>query len=888
MITSQNYKLPLKKASFPIWLLVIYFALIPGIIIGGYLFYRTESHQLQNSAEQSLQSIGQLKVDQIVQWRSERMGDAYLIMESSGIEATVSLPDIQKGFYKKFINVKEHYHYSDILLADTLGKVLSSTGNEATLLSFETLQALKLSFEGRKPIIADLHYSKFPKGIPQMEIAVPLLDTKNNKPFGAIILSIDARQYLYTLLQKWPVPVRTSETLIVRREGDRVLFLNELRHQKNTALKFSLPLTYKNTPAIMAAMGKEGIIKGIDYRGKSVIAMLKHIPDSPWYMVAKIDTDEAFATGYYRGGLIFAITLLLLASVLASTALFWKNRQKAYYEALYQSEFEKRALQKHFEYLVKYANDIIILADGNLRIVEINDRALEEYGYSRAEITRLFLYDLIAEGDYDRFYERLRTLKEETSYLREGMHKRKDGSLFQVEISGRYIDIEGIYYYQGIIRDITARKLIEEELKNTHEELRVKYNELKASEEELTASFEEIQSAEEELAIQNEELRTSKERAEESDRLKTAFLQNMSHEIRTPMNAIVGFSQLMEENLYNPLKIKEFSQIITNRSSDLLFLINEILEVSRIETGQIRIKEQNCDVNHLLDELYSFFVNYKNQIGKDLIKLDYRKIINHESIIATDMVKFKQIFINLIQNSLKYTLMGQVTFGYEGQENGYLVFFVSDTGIGIPEDKYKLIFERFMQINPGPDTLKEGLGLGLSIVKGLVTLLGGKIWLKSELNRGTTFYFTMPDNGASLEEKNDQFMISSKEEYFWKDKAFLIVEDEPSNQEYFKELFAGRGARVIFVSTGKEAIEVILFGSKVDLILMDIGLPDMSGLEAAKKIKAIKPYIPIIAQTAYAMENDREQSFAAGCDGYISKPIFAKNLFNLISSYVPS
>lgn len=879
-----------QKTNIPVWLFVTYLLLVPGIITGGYIFYKTQSQQLQENAESALKSIAQSKVDQIVQWRSERMGDAYLLMETTQITASMEFESKKKYLLREFNTLKQLYHYKEIWLTDSLGKTLISTENVSASISPETFLALSSAFKKHTPVIADLHINPAQGNYPQMDIAVPLFDSPGNKtrPSGAIILCIDARQYLYPLLKTWPVPEQTSETLIARKEGNRVLFLNELRHRKHTALTFSIPLTAVNTPAVMAVTGNEGIYKGIDYRGKKVLAMLKHIPDSPWFMVTKIDTNEAFALIRYRAGFIFALTLLLLILGLTVITLFWKQGQKSHYKALYQSELEKQIILKHFEYLVKYANDIIILTNDKLQIIEINNRALEEYGYTRDEIKNLSLLNMIAEEDKDHFHTRLSDLKEKASYIREGLHRRKDGTVFPVETSGRYIEIDGTHYYQGIIRNITERKQAEEALNKAHEELSIQYNELKAAEEELAASFEEIQSAEEELAIQNEELLTSKERAEESDRLKTAFLQNMSHEIRTPMNAIMGFSNLLKEHARSPQKITEFSDIITSRSSDLLSIINEVLEVSRIETGQLRVNAQECNMNHLLEELYSFFKNYKAQTGKDNIDLECKKITGCESNIVTDMVKFKQVFINLIQNALKYTFEGKITFGFEGVENGHLVFFVSDTGKGIPDDKFTKIFDRFMQIDPHPSSSKAGLGLGLSIAKGLVTLLGGKIWLTSKLNQGSIFYFTIPQKTASVKEITDTPAATSTEvEYMWNDRTFLIVEDDTANQEYFKEIFGNR-ASVIFTNTGKEAIDLILFGAKIDLILMDIRLPDMSGFEATRKIKSIKPFIPVIAQTAYAMESDRENSYAAGCDGYISKPIISKELFTLISNYIPS
>jgi len=242
----------------------------------------------------------------------------------------------------------------------------------------------------------------------------------------------------------------------------------------------------------------------------------------------------------------------------------------------------------------------------------------------------------------------------------------------------------------------------------------------------------------------------AKEKAEESERLKTAFLQNMSHEIRTPLNAIMGFSELLTENFDNKTNLESYAAIINQRSSDLLEIINDILDISRIESGQLTVPIEECNLSSLFEELLAFFTEYQKRIDKPHVKLILKSFTQGENVILTDSVKLKQIFINLIGNAFKFTNEGKIEVGYRFDNNDKLLFYVSDTGVGIPIDKQALVFDRFTQLQQGKSNIIGGTGLGLSIVKGLVGLLGGEIFLESEPSKGSTFSFTLPYKLSSL------------------------------------------------------------------------------------------------------------------------------------------
>jgi signal transduction histidine kinase len=401
---------------------------------------------------------------------------------------------------------------------------------------------------------------------------------------------------------------------------------------------------------------------------------------------------------------------------------------------------------------------------------------------------------------------------------------------------------------------------------------------------ELRAKNEEYEQINEELRQSNEELQIAKDKTEESDRLKTAFLQNMSHEIRTPMNAIMGFSSLLAENFNNKDNLEKFSEIIKQRCSDLLEIINDILDISKIESGQLFVHLAECNIHELFEELTDFFAEYKKRIGKEHITLSMEAgCIHPENVVLTDKVKLKQIFINLLNNAFKFTDVGKIEGGCQVDADNNLLFYVSDTGIGIPLDQQQIIFERFSQLNPGSNKLVSGTGLGLPIVKGLVNLLGGEIHLRSEPKKGSTFSFSISKKpylanqySPDIENTSDQSMLN---------KTILIVEDDVYNIRYLKELLSGKGLNLLLAECGSDAIEMAL-NNPIDIVLMDIRLPDINGYEATRQIRKHKPDLKIIAQTAYAAQDEKQKAYDAGCDDYISKPTQKDSLLSILHKHL--
>jgi signal transduction histidine kinase/CheY-like chemotaxis protein len=377
------------------------------------------------------------------------------------------------------------------------------------------------------------------------------------------------------------------------------------------------------------------------------------------------------------------------------------------------------------------------------------------------------------------------------------------------------------------------------------------------------------------------DLVNAKEHAEEAGRLKTAFLNNMSHEIRTPMNAIMGFSELLVKQYNNKPKLEEFSCIIQQRCSDLLIIINDILDIAKIESGQLNVNMEPCDINLLFADISSFFSKHQKKLKKENIIFNLHPLGEAKTeLIITDEVKLKQILINLIGNAFKFTSSGIIEGGCMPDANNKLLFYVSDTGTGIPPEKHDIIFERFTQL--GEETNKEysGTGLGLSIVKGLVKLLGGEIHVESEYGKGSVFSFTIPYIKFQPLHTGPELVIETPK-YNFSDKTLLIVEDDFFNAIYLNEVLTEVGFNILQTEYGKEAIQISLTQA-IDLVLLDIRLPDIDGYEVIRQIRQGSPEIKIIAQTAYASNEDKQKALNAGCTDYISKPIKIDLLLEMV------
>jgi two-component system sensor histidine kinase/response regulator len=954
----------LRQKPPPSWYLIVMFIIIfVSVIVVGSLYYNVQKKSLLVEKQLELSAISDLKIRQITQWRLDRLGNAKFLSENNLLVSIISdfLKQPTNSLYNETIqqslkSLIENFDYKSVLLLDTNCNVRLSYPDQDTILGEHLRPLLPDIIRRGKITLSDLHKPDL-ISLVHIDLIIPLIDRIRNDTsvFGIMAIRIDPQKVLYPLIQSWPYPSKSAETLLLRRDGDEIVYLNELRHLKNSEMVLRKPVATEMLPASMALDGITGTLNGIDYRYIPVVAAMKKIPGTTWYMVAKIDRDEVFLTLNKQMRMVIAIMLLFILSLGLFLGFLWRNQRVRYYREKYEEELNRLALVKHFDYILKFANDIIFLIDSNLTIVEANDRALETYMYQRDEFIGMKLENIRAPETLSQLSEQLKIVNDNESATFETFHKRRDNSVFPIEISSRVVNIEGLKYYQTIGRDITERKAAEDTLRESEEKFRKIFEEsplcmvmsgkdfgiiranfafckmigyeeeelksltfkdfthpdhisgdeisllrLIAEEipiyhtekqyicknntviwgsttvsvirsnsgevqyflgmveditsrreaaEELEKSFSLLKATLESTAdgllvvdlfgkivqfnqkyaemwrIPDEildsrndsealnfvkdqlinpdsflenvrqlystpeaitsdilefkdgrfferysqpqkingicvgrvwsfrditekkraeaDIIAAKEKAEESDRLKTAFLHNVSHEIRTPMNAIIGFSTLLNEPELSESERHQYVDIIFQSSNQLLSIINDIVDIANVESGQVKMNFREMNLNSSLRGLSEQF-SYKEKEYNIPITLSM-DLPDEEAIIVTDGIKLIQILSNLINNSVKFTREGQIDFGYV-LKDGYLEFFVHDTGIGISNDHIDKIFNRFYQVDNAGSRQYSGTGLGLSICKAYVDLLGGKIWLKSIPNKGTQFNFTLPYN----------------------------------------------------------------------------------------------------------------------------------------------
>lgn len=507
-------------------------------------------------------------------------------------------------------------------------------------------------------------------------------------------------------------------------------------------------------------------------------------------------------------------------------------------------EAQKQLVESETQYrsFVRDNHSVIIAIDPfNGNIVDSNNASCYFYGYSFEEMLNMSIAD-ISTLNNDEIKEALYQLRNGIKNYFISEHRLSNGNLCDVEIYAGRIRYGNEQVVLCIIHDITDKIRIQKELE------------------------------------------IAKQRAEESDKLKTSFLANMSHEIRTPMNAILGFSQLLNMEGLKPQEVSSYVETVNNSGKQLLSLIDDIISISQIEAGIVEVHCKTIEIKTLLVTVYKYFVltakdkklefKYNNELPPELTSID------------TDSHRIQQVLINLLSNAFKFTKEGKVEFGCRLNE-GMIEFYVRDTGIGICSKDRDMIFERFMQVDHGHEHLYGGTGIGLSISKAIIEKLNGKIYVVDKNPPGTEFRFTLPVNKAATElVLSDVGSEKNTSGYSLKGVKILIAEDEEYNYELIDIFIKNAGAKSLHAVNGKEAVELCKLHKDIGIVLMDIKMPVMNGIDAAVEIRKTGNNVPILAQTAYAQIGDKEKMLQAGCNDYISKPIQYDVLVEKISELI--
>jgi len=514
-----------------------------------------------------------------------------------------------------------------------------------------------------------------------------------------------------------------------------------------------------------------------------------------------------------------------------------------------QAQLKIEESENKFRLVFENAGYGILFGNREGIILDTNPRFCEMTGYTKEELMNKSVEFVFSEKVLKQKPLRFDLLETGESVINERELLAKDGENIFIEMNSKKLDEN---HYISLFNDLTLRK-----------------------------------KAEEALILTNKELKVAKEKAEESDRLKSEFLTNLSHEVRTPLNGIMGFARVLGDPNVDAEKRKAFVDIIENSSIQLVRIIDDILEIAQLETGQVKVFERTFCVNDMLDEILYL---YEKRIQEKGLSILLKKGMNSlESTISSDESKVNKVLSHLVDNAIRYTNQGSVEIGYRLHGKN-LMFYVKDTGIGIEPAQQSHIFERFAQGEKGLSRRYGGLGLGLAIAREVVELLGGGIRLKSEKERGSVFSFTIPYKAVYSKEEIMRITLGdkSRREKGMEPYHVLVAEDEEVNFLYLQALLEifDLNIEIIHAANGQEAVDIMQQNTNIDLILMDLKMPVMDGFEATRRIRENHQFIPIIVQSAYTTGDITDKARNVGCSSFITKPIPKEVLESVIYKYL--
>ncbi len=989
--------------------LILGFALLLG---GGALFYRVQVNSLEKQACAELEAIARLKVEQIASWRKERLSDASLLMESPFLRDALARwmknPDASRTeeILARFRSLKQHQQLKDVLLVDVTGKVRLALSNHLDVLHEEALKAVSIALREVRPVLTDLHFA--PHGAdPHLDVIAPFFSGKEGsfQGIGAVVLQCDALEFLYPLIKSWPMPSRSAETLLVRRYGnDEVLYLNELRHRKETALSLRVPLSRTEMPAVMAVSGRKGVVRGRDYRGVDVLSALMAVPDSPWFVVAKIDADEALSVMRRESILILALLLGLSTAAAAVAAVFWQRMSKNYYRTLFEAEAARRKSEERYGATLLSVGDAVIVTDASGRVELLNPVAqiLTGWGQEAASgrpmeeifriidedtglpaenpVSRVLRNGLVATASHRMLVSRtgLKIPVEDTTApirsgagdiagvvtvfhdvtrqrnadnaLRSSMEKltlaleaadsgiwewdvrtgeniwseklwklyglapreggpsyelwlksihpddraeaerlvigtarsgtelkaewrvlSPDGSVRWLMSRGRPLkDDHGLVVrYVGIVVDITERKRTEENISRARDKL----------EDSVAQRTRELQDAYDGLAREvgeRERVEHQLRQAQKMDALGT-LTGGIAHDFNNIVAAILGFSELaMEHAAQGSAEAKYLEKVFSAglRGRDL---IAQLLTFSR----QQKQEKKSLMLSSIVKETMKLL----RASIPSTIRIDTR-VENNSAPIMGDPVQVQQVLMNLCTNAA-YAMRekgGLLTVELNNfdlsvssggiREGIYVRLAVSDTGQGIPADLVDRIFDPFFTTK-GPG---EGTGLGLSIAHSIVRDHGGYITVETKEGEGSKFIVFFPQTQVKPSSGSEAAGPAPGGT-----ERILVIDDEEPLALMVRDMLAGLGYDVVWKSSSREALALVrLDPARFDLVITDLTMPELTGLDLAREILLFRPDMPVIACTGFGRIVDEESAKAEGLKALIMKPLTKKELAGIV------
>jgi len=849
IVTNRKVQKHMKK--WPWYLIIIVLLSSLGVFQVDSLFYKIQKAEYKEESENELKSISELKVNFINNWKNERSKCAGIFLNNPIVNGKI-VKYIQNNksnsaeLESLFSSFLSDSNFTNICLLDLQGNALLNVFSSSE--NINNINKLKTGdyYKENKQILSDFRINESDPEKLSIDIFIPVFnhDNYNSCPVGAVMFKVDPYRVLFPYIQSWATSSKSAETILIRYEKDSVLYLNPPKNLNNTESYFKKHILNSELSNLDLYNCNNNIVETKDYRDKKVLASVYKVPDTEWYLISKIDQEEIYSDLLKSAKLFTILLAIVIIGGGLTIILYWRKHIARHYKKQYETELEKLALARNFEFMTKYANDIILLADENWNLVEANERAISVYGYSRDELLNMTVLELRTEEQQKLYTEQIADIDINDGVLLETVHRRKDGTVFNVESSIRKISIDGNTFYQAILRDITERKIAEDEL------------------------------------------RKSKEKAEEMNRLKSTFLMNMGHELRTPLNGIIGYADFLNDELEDE-KQKEMVGIIIDGGKRLTRTLNSIIDLSIIESNEVEVNLRPLKLSEVVKDSVT---QLKSMAEEKNLKITSNFGENIYSSLDSGLIN--RIIYNLIHNAITYTKEGdiKVEVGKECLNNReYAYLRVTDSGIGIPENKMKIIFEPFRQVSEGINRRYEGAGLGLTITKKFTELMNGKILVKSMTDIGSEFTVMFPL--VKIHHQNNNSIAPELKKVA--DQAQKII-----NQTAKKILILNGNKDIIDTKTNilkcicktdtvdsEELALEIIRKNCYDVILMELGVNNVNRLQIAQRIREIKGYekTPILAVTDSESTKSREICLQEGCSHYLTKPFQLTDLIQLVN-----
>lgn len=845
----------LHKIKENMLLALLFFGMSILLFVGGVVYYKYEAEKIKKLRYEELHSLAKLKSDLLSGWLRERKSDILVISESPVYQDAVhgwlenrKDENLKKKLTERLLVVKKRYNYQEILLVDSMANVYLGTGNRQEFDGFFR-ERLREAISSRSAVHTGIYRCQLDGEIHFDFISQLKNETKTSENVF-LVFRTNPEIHLYPVLMQWPGVSKTGESIILKHEGDSLLFLSELRFKQGAAMNLRMSVHSDSAPPLKQGNYSDSMSTGMDYRGEEVLTDISIVPDSDWYLISKIDTKEIF------GELNFKMIIIAIIGVLGNVVLFlgfgmiYSSNTKAYYRKLYEQEKEQkqklRDSEEKFSKAFHSSPDAILITDlSDGLIVDFNQGLLDLTGYTETEVSGKSSISLKIwkSAEYrDMIVDQAKKTGEVSNIQIEYLYK--DGTTRYGLFSAKQMEFAGRKCLLSIVKDITDR--VEMEI----------------------------------------ELRDAKEKAEELNRAKTSFFANMSHELRTPLHGVLGFAEILIEDISDPETL-DVVQSIHKSALRLLNTLNLILDLARLEANKEEVVTVDVPLYKAVKDDFDTFDAYAK--GKGL----YLELASDEPDVraVVDPRFLSSIVNNLINNAIKFTRFGGVkveTGSMEEDGVKWAFLRVIDTGIGISDKAMSLIFDEFRQASEGFGRSFEGTGLGLSIVKKYVNLLAGKVKVSSKLGKGTTFTILLPwCDQKVLENEVVEPSVENDEKTSFvaedKRKKLLLVEDDDASAWFIVRALE-QYYEVESVRTGEEGLGLI-DSKSYDAYLLDINLgKGITGVDVAQKLMEYPETrnIPVVAITAFGSIGQKELFLGSGFTHYIAKPFSKKELLFFI------